>query len=358
MNRLEQVADAELRQRMEENQLRYIENFRHSLWGRICFMCWKMTGKTKQYETEKDLLIQAINTSRINNRVTAFVMKLRAVKYRMKNKNDLSFREKRSDRLAVAAIVKNEGSYIGEWIEFHLKAGVDHFYIFDNGSTDATLDILKSYEGRGIVTVFHYHGNMAQVFAYNEALKLCRKTSEWLAFIDADEFLFSPSGKNLKEVLKEYEEAPAVGVNWIVYGPCGHEKKPEGAVTSNYALTFEDKNNELNCRIKSIVRPKETLCICSPHFGVYKHGRLAVDENHEIISGGAAYVADGRACTYRNSANSIRINHYWTKSLEELREKCARGYADGTANPEYQKILNRLDHPLTEDRTIEVITEK
>ncbi|MBR2734192.1 MAG: glycosyltransferase family 2 protein, partial [Selenomonadaceae bacterium] len=38
--------------------------------------------------------------------------------------------------LAIAAILKNEGHYIKEWLDYHLLAGVDHFYLYDNDSTD------------------------------------------------------------------------------------------------------------------------------------------------------------------------------------------------------------------------------
>ncbi|GMO23401.1 MAG: hypothetical protein Ta2B_02600 [Termitinemataceae bacterium] len=38
--------------------------------------------------------------------------------------------------LSIVAIVKNEASYIKEWIEYHRLVGVDRFYIYDDNSTD------------------------------------------------------------------------------------------------------------------------------------------------------------------------------------------------------------------------------
>ncbi|MBR0260666.1 MAG: glycosyltransferase family 2 protein [Selenomonadaceae bacterium] len=38
--------------------------------------------------------------------------------------------------LAIVAILKNEGRYLKEWLDYHLSAGVDHFYLYDNDSTD------------------------------------------------------------------------------------------------------------------------------------------------------------------------------------------------------------------------------
>ncbi len=50
-------------------------------------------------------------------------------------------------------------------------------------------------------------------------------------------------------------------------------------------------------------------------------------------------------CTMFNSCNKLRINHYWTKSEEELRIKCQRGYTDGKENPTYELTLARVDFP-------------
>lgn len=38
--------------------------------------------------------------------------------------------------LAVCAIFKDEAAYLREWLDFHLLMGVEHFYLYDNGSSD------------------------------------------------------------------------------------------------------------------------------------------------------------------------------------------------------------------------------
>src|SRR5262245_4909673 len=54
--------------------------------------------------------------------------------------------------LAIVAVVKNEAPYLEEWLDFHCLVGCSHFYIYDNGSTDGTVEILGNYERKGIVT--------------------------------------------------------------------------------------------------------------------------------------------------------------------------------------------------------------
>ena len=38
--------------------------------------------------------------------------------------------------LSICAIFKNEGHYLKEWIEFHKLQGVEHFFLYNNNSTD------------------------------------------------------------------------------------------------------------------------------------------------------------------------------------------------------------------------------
>ena len=37
--------------------------------------------------------------------------------------------------LAVVAIMKGEEPYVKKWIDYHILAGVDYFYIYNNDST-------------------------------------------------------------------------------------------------------------------------------------------------------------------------------------------------------------------------------
>lgn len=57
-------------------------------------------------------------------------------------------------KLSACTMVFNEGTFIEEWLSYHLLIGVDHFYIYDDGSTDHTHELLQPYIKQGM-TLLH-----------------------------------------------------------------------------------------------------------------------------------------------------------------------------------------------------------
>ena len=120
--------------------------------------------------------------------------------------------------MSICTIVKNEALYILEWIAFHKAIGVDHFYIYDNQSTDATVNILIRLERAGLVTLTAWpnstpavvaSGLGPQVPAYNDFLKF-RDQTEWVGYIDIDEFVVLKHDDNLQQWLDHYSDCAAV----------------------------------------------------------------------------------------------------------------------------------------------------
>jgi hypothetical protein len=70
--------------------------------------------------------------------------------------------------------------------------------------------------------------------------------------------------------------------------------------------------------IKSIVDPNRTDRCMNAHYFIYHQG-MTVDENEFPI---------WREFTRSPSYSILRVNHYWTKSEQECREKFARARAD------------------------------
>lgn len=115
--------------------------------------------------------------------------------------------------LAMAAIFRNEAPYLKEWIDFHLEVGFEHFYLFDNLSTDHFLEVLQPYIDKQIVELFSWpieHYRMSdwteiQTLAYERVIHFVFGKVKWLAILDIDEFLFPVYGNNLTDFLVKYE---------------------------------------------------------------------------------------------------------------------------------------------------------
>lgn len=222
--------------------------------------------------------------------------------------------------LAVCAIAKNEGDYFGEWIDWHLKMGVEKFFIYDNGSTDDTYNILKPYIEKGIVDYIYFPGYRMQLAAYDDCLSRHRFDVEWIAFIDIDEFIVPVRDLSIPQFLSSFDEAAAVEINWLVYGSSGLQKKSPQPVMSRFRR-HSLFNHPLNQHVKSIVRPRKIYNMIGCHQASRLSGRI-FDSHGKIVKK-----------HYKDRAplqDIIRINHYAVKSRQEFIEKQGRGRASGT----------------------------
>ena len=214
--------------------------------------------------------------------------------------------------VAIATIFQNEAPYLKEWIEFHKRVGVQHFYLYNHFSTDDYMSVLDPYLSAGDVELIQWpykqtsleHWTQIQCRAYEHALKLAEGNAKWLAILDSDEFLFPTSGDNLGDFLKDYEAFGGIGVNWQLFGTSGISKIPANKLLIETLLLKAPEQFGENSNMKSIVRP-ETVAGChSPHFVIYKFKYFQVNANKERFSGPFPPYID---------VEKIRINHYWSR---------------------------------------------
>src|SRR5262249_15987349 len=210
--------------------------------------------------------------------------------------------------LAVCAIFRDEAPYLAEWVSFHRIQGVERFYLYDNRSTDDWRSELEPEIEAGIVEVQECPSVPGQPLSPAHCLQRHRRDTRWIAFIDIDEFLFSPTGRPLPEILRSFDTHPNVVVSRHTYGTSGWEHPPQGLVTDNYLWRATDDFIG-NHWVKSIVYPRKTLRYATPH-NFWVRGD-AVGEDRRRVE------AALRAPTF----DLLRINHYYTKSAEEFRRK-------------------------------------
>jgi hypothetical protein len=265
--------------------------------------------------------------------------------------------------LTICAMFKDEAENLEEWLQFHSLAGVNHFVLYDDGSSDNFGEVLEPWVRAGTVSLGQAEGR-TQEQVYNECLRSFRMRTRWLAFIDLDEFLFSPTALPLHETLAQFRGHPAVFVHWRLFGSNGHVERPVAPVLESFtrslsveSAVMDDFDHRLSGHLsdyvtswardgKSIVNPRAVL-----RFGIHLPKSLlygcAIDEN-------------GRPAARRTppgtefSCDVVRINHYWSKSVVELHTKVNRGVVSRAnrlpmslkRSLEREKTLNEIDDRL------------
>jgi glycosyltransferase involved in cell wall biosynthesis len=225
-------------------------------------------------------------------------------------------------KAAACVVVRNEQNILPEWIAYHLVAGFDAAIVFDNCSTDATPDIVRSAGQHGDVRLFDWpftHGRR-QTDAYVAACREFAGEFDWMALIDADEFLLPMRHRTVKQWLSQevFDKADAIAVNWAMFGSSGHETIPEGLVMENYCRRAWD-NHGPNRHTKAIVRPGALKAMPNPH-AVEVTG-ATVDALGEPVVWGERHGLAKQVVGLKE----CRINHYFTRSREDWARRLQRG---------------------------------
>ncbi len=242
--------------------------------------------------------------------------------------------------LCAVTVFKDEALYLNEWLAFCVLQGVEKLLLYDNSSTDNSRELLRPWIEAGIVELIdwplHWKSG-AQTKAFSDALHRLRGRTRWTAFIDIDEFLFSPTGKRVADILKEYEGHAEVIVNWQCYGSSRHKVRPNGLTIENYVLRART-NWARNRRVKTIVDPALAIEPQGAHLFSVQPGQSLVTEDFKKVKvvrkmiGGRRlrhlaarfpYVPFDPYSTKEPSVRQIsvsklRINHYVTRSEEEM----------------------------------------
>jgi hypothetical protein len=222
-------------------------------------------------------------------------------------------------RLAVVVIVKNEASYIEEWLAYHHALGVDHVFLYDNGSEDDLAGVLERWVNHGLVTRIEWPLPGSQVDAYHHALRFFGPSADWMGFFDVDEFLVPLADDDIPSLLARFPDAADVRVPRREFGFSGHRARPDGLVIEAYTGIADvfGRDPEKGARVKTLVQPRGVSAV-----GI--HTATVAD----------APPADGEAArptrTVRAEVSGLaQFNHYYTRSFEEFEAKRFRGSATG-----------------------------
>lgn len=208
-------------------------------------------------------------------------------------------------RVALVCIAKNEDDYIQEWIDYNKKLGFDKIFIYEN-------DWCCNINDEKVVKI-KYNGQTKQMSSYNDFVVNYGKEYDWAAFFDVDEFLVLKQHNNIQEFINEYKESQSIAINWMLFGDNNHQ-----TINNNdYSVInrFTKRDNSINPHIKTICNLSYSPFFYCPH-----NSNLSwVDTNNKIGSG---------SFNENGPTNVVQLNHYFTKTLPEFKNKISRGRSD------------------------------
>ncbi|MGO1120518.1 glycosyltransferase family 2 protein [Rhodovibrionaceae bacterium A322] len=235
-----------------------------------------------------------------------------------------SERKTKTHHITIGAIVKNEAPYLIEWLAFHRVMGIERFVIYDNGSDDGSSDFLEKLDRQGVITHVPFPdadcGNSPiQAVAYRSLFTHHGKDTDWLIFLDPDEFIVPRKDDNIPDLLDRYEDVPALSLYWRLFGSDGKQEMGDRLVMERFQRCSL-KNNAVNRLVKTFFRP-DYLESIRVHIPFLIEGTV-VDEQRVPLD------PHQGGCGLHPSFEFASINHYFTKSREEWMRKRAKGRVD------------------------------
>jgi hypothetical protein len=224
---------------------------------------------------------------------------------------------------SICLIVKQENRYIKEFVNYYRKLKINKIFVYDNNDLNGENleDILSKYIKYNFVEIINYRGKYKpQKQAYNNCYINNNKDYNWMAFYDADEYLYINNYTNINKFLSlpQFKNCSSILINWKYYGDNDnifYEPRPlQQRFTKPFYFNINNKRNiYFFCAGKSIVRSR--LNLTWAHFPHYLKNKPMCRPSGEILK------------NYFSPPNYSKayIKHYATKSTEEFIERIIRG---------------------------------
>jgi len=219
--------------------------------------------------------------------------------------------------LVICAIVSQETPYLAEWIRYYQFHGVSHFYLYDN---DPAQPLSIFFKDSHLVTVKPWVGYRRQFDAYHDFIKMhnewfkTREESQWVLFVDVDEFVVCWRHATLLDFAKEYLKEGAIAINEVLFGSSRHVMAEPYPVIQRFTMRRKEADPLVKC-----------LCVCAdleeynnPHYPTKLKRGTVHDHKGNILDG---------PFNARREMDMINVFHYFTKSKEESIQKMRRGTA-------------------------------
>ena len=226
-------------------------------------------------------------------------------------------------KVCLCTPARKENRYIREFIQHYENYGVDKIFLYDNNDINGENfdEILKDYISNGFVEVLNWRGKYDCMYKImNNCYKNNYKTYDWLIFYEVDEFIHLNNFTNVKDFLDEdkFKKCEIIHLNLLCHtdnNQLYYENKP---VAERFPeITPKDRLGGKRLETKCIIRGNLPFVnITNIHRG---------DEKLKNCNG----YGHGNSYNYifarENDYTNYYIDHYYSKSTEELIEKVLKG---------------------------------
>ena len=130
------------------------------------------------------------------------------------------YKEKNNIKTALCTIAREENLYVKEYIEYYLKLGVDHIFIYDDND-DNTEKIIDVIDKKFIKNVSVYETKKFNITNQSEAFTECYKSNydkfDWFLMLDMDEYLYIVNNTLTSYLTnKRFNKCDFIKINWVI----------------------------------------------------------------------------------------------------------------------------------------------
>lgn len=257
-----------------------------------------------------------------------------------------------------------ESRYIGEWLFYCKKIGFDHVYLYCNDDDPKNFfdAVSRTPVEESFYTLKHYEKVGAQRAMYIDALRMAREESEWVSFLDVDEFLALGVFDNLEEFVGYHDEnVQCIYFNWLNFRSSGHISRPYGSVLRSYLYRDRDFNPHTKhiCKTEILTEDKLKNASFPFHHALSQNcwsDSVIVDAKgnnmRDYVNNFPQESAEILSANKLSDVNNIpHIAHYCMRSAEDLVIRASRSNTlDFTGQDVYLRQLKKrnMDFSLVE----------
>ncbi len=242
--------------------------------------------------------------------------------------------------LSVCLCIKNEAKYIPIFLEHYIKQGVEHFYIVNNNSSDNIEEVINNSNYKNLITlvtdnndyiIYSETCNLANIIN-NHYYDIIKKETEWVIFVDIDEYMFGKNGYTLRTYVSSIpNDICSVYVIWNIINPAKDENGdilPDFDIHKSIYRVNYDYINKLSYEInnankfgKSIIRT--SMLYDNRKIWIHKNlGNGKVLLNYGIISNNHWDNSDPFTLSEEEySKLNVTLHHYAIRNYDDYIKK-------------------------------------